>query len=109
MPKLTGRDWARIRWNTLGMQIVAHKIMYYHPEKVHESWEEELIITDEAYDAKEVEFLKLCRLLDYSNIIVHKSYPGLETKGDGMMEVDFKTYIARMVLGRVEAPRDEKE
>lgn len=87
------------RFIELSYHIIEYKITYYRPELIAEGYRDQLTISDDAYDALEMEYLRLCRDLKYPNTLVHKEYAGIEGyKGDGMMEVDFTKPAVHLVL-----------
>jgi len=75
------------RFNKLSWDILKHKVIYYKPS---DKYKKKLAksISDEEYDQMEIEYLKLCKELGKPNTLVHKEYAGLDSCGDGMMEID---------------------
>lgn len=92
----------KVRWIRLAYMLIEHKIMYYYPELIKEGYRPGLTISDDTYDELEIEYLSLCKKLNASNTVVHKSYPGLEigvdVRGEGMLEVDFSRPVVHLVM-----------
>lgn len=86
------------RYVELTYQLIEYKIMYYYPELIKEGYHPGLEISDDAYDALEVEYLKLCKELGQKNTVVHKSYSGLKVDGPGMFEVDFTRPVVHLIM-----------
>lgn len=86
------------RYIELSYHIIEHKIMYYYPELIKVGYHRGLEISDDAYDALEIEYLKLCKELGEKNTVVHKGYAGLEVEGPGMMEVDFTRPVVHLIM-----------
>jgi len=86
------------RYIELTYRIIECKIMYYYPDLIKEGYHPGLEISDDDYDAMEIEYLKLCKELGQKNTLVHKRYPGLEVDGPGMFEVDFTRPIVHLVM-----------
>lgn len=73
----------------LSWKIIEAKILYYSPGEISESFINENLPSDADYDAMELEYLYLCRLLGLENTVVHKEHPGFKAPGKGMLEVDW--------------------
>lgn len=87
------------RFNYLSWRLLAHKLMYYYPEKVHPSWQKELDISDADYDALEQEYLRLCIKLGKPNTVAGQSTVDGETvSGDGMTQLDLSRPSVSLVL-----------
>jgi len=70
-----------------------HKIRYYVFSAP--------IISDLEYDELEKLYLKGCIKYKKENTIVHKKYPGLDVKGEGMMEVDMERPSCQLVYSKL--------
>jgi hypothetical protein len=103
------RDLERLRdeITPLTWRIIEWKVAYYRPEAVHESRRADLVITDEAYDAAELRYLTLCRLLGRWNTLVHKDYPGFEDvpSHNAMQEVDERRPSVQLVMSKLRSPK----
>lgn len=100
----------------LGWKLIEWKVAYYKPEFVHSSRFKDYDVTDEVYDAAEVRYLSLIRLLreangtpDYPiNTIVHKGWPWFEdlcNEGHAMMEVDMTRPSVQLVARKLSSPK----
>jgi hypothetical protein len=83
----------------LSWEIIKYKLLYYQPSKRYK--EKFRPISDDEYDAMELEYLNLCLALNKPNTVVHKDYAGLKVTGDGMMEVDLSRPSVQLVLDRL--------
>jgi hypothetical protein len=101
---------ARQRYIDLGWKIIEWKLMYYQPERVHESRRAALTIPDEEYDEAEREYLKLCLKLKLPNTVVHKTYPGFEKVDHSlaMMEIDLRRPSVQLAARKLGRPKGAK-
>lgn len=92
---------------TLGWKIIAWKVAYYAPERVHPTRRKDYEIDDEAYDKAEVRYLELCRALGLPNTVVHKGWPGYEdlVTEQTMVELDYERPSVRLVLSKLASPK----
>jgi hypothetical protein len=91
-------------------ELIEYKITYYYPNLVDDSRILDYTIEDDLYDQKELRYLELCRLLKYTNTIVHKSYPGYEDLNTerAMFEVDFSRPSVQLVLSKLSSPKGKE-
>lgn len=93
------KNAGRRRYIELTYRLIEYKIMYYYPELIAEAYQEHLTVSDETYDAMEMEYLRLCKSLGYKNTVAHKEYASIgEVPGPGMNEVDFTRPTVHLVL-----------
>jgi hypothetical protein len=43
----------------ISWKLLEYRLMYYHPDKVHPSWHDDLVILDSNYDQLEAEYKRL--------------------------------------------------
>lgn len=95
------------RFTQLSWDLLAYKLFYYYPEKVHPSWHEKLDIPDSDYDELEKEYLRLCLKLDTENYTAGQTeVDGVVVAGKGQTQLDetrhsvqqtFKKYNRRRI------------
>jgi hypothetical protein len=105
----------------LGWRLIELKVAYYMPEAVHESRRAANEVNDDDFDAMEIRYLELIRLLrpKYAkkwkdipgmgvyplNSVVHKGYPGyedlIEAPNAPMIEVDVKRPSVQLVIAKL--------
>jgi hypothetical protein len=79
----------KARFINLSWDLLAYKLYYYFPEKVHSSWKFKLDIPDSEYDELEREYLRLCLELGQENTVAgQKQVDGKDVPGTGMTELD---------------------
>ena len=61
----------------LSWKLIAYRLAYYYPEKVHPSWKDSITITDSKYDYLERLYKSLCKLLNEPDTVA------------SMVELDF--------------------
>ena len=88
----------RARFIKLSWDLLAYKLYYYYPEKVHPSWHKKLDIPDSEYDELEREYLKLCLSLGEKNTVATKVLLGDTFIGPGMIELDFERPSVQQAL-----------
>jgi hypothetical protein len=59
----------KARFINLSWDLLAYKLYYYYPEKVHPSWKHKLDIPDGDYDELEREYVQLCSTLGEPNTV----------------------------------------
>lgn len=114
----------------LGWRIIEWKVAYYKPECVHPQRRKDYEISDDDYDAAEVRYLTLTRILQQrraadteyhrqfpgcegkypANSVVHKKWPGFEDVGyeEAMMEVDETRPSVQLVMAKLGSPKPRK-
>ena len=99
------QEHARLSW-----QIIEWKVAYYLPERVHPQRREDYEVSDDDYDAAEVRYLTLCRVLGHRNSVVHKKWPGFEDVDCtyAMMEVDETRPSVQLVVAKLGSPKPRK-
>jgi hypothetical protein len=114
-------------FTALGWRLIEWKVAYYKPEYVHSSRFKDYDVTDEVYDAAEVRYLTLVRILReqraadpffadcphplVTNTIVHKKWPGFDDVGyeHAMMEVDMTRPSVQLVVSKLSSPKRKRK
>jgi hypothetical protein len=81
---------------SLSWLILEMKLAYYHPEKIHKSWLNDVVRPDKVYDALELEYINLCNKL------------GHKPTASDMVGFDFDRPSCRLVLERLSKPKGVK-
>lgn len=94
----------------LGWRIIEWKVAYYKPECAHPQRRKDYEISDDDYDAAEVRYLTLCRVLGKRNSVVHKKWPGFEDVDctEAMMEADETRPSVQLVMAKLGSPKPRK-
>jgi len=72
----------------LSWDLIAYRLFYYYPEKVHSSWHKQLDIPDGDYDQLEREYISLCDKLNEPNTVAQG------------VELDFKRPSIALALSK---------
>ena len=78
------------RFNQLAWRILERKLVYYHPELVHNSWLTCIQVSDTVYDKEEVEYLQLAKQLN------------LEPTAQLTVQFDLDKACCRLVLSKLQ-------
>lgn len=93
-------EYTKLSWT-----IIEHKLIYYHPEKVHESWRMFYAISDAEFDAMQQRYLHLCERLGHANTVCHNvTEEQAMFLGSGMMEIDLSRPCVKLVLHKLSQP-----
>jgi len=55
----------------MSWKLLEYRLMYYHPDKVHPSWHDELTVPDSDYDLLEAQYKRVAEELGVVQTITH--------------------------------------